>query len=326
MSITIIDKGSCFKRKSLTLKYQKNGRVKVKKIFATIRSKMVMNTFGRELLHIINKLYLEDIVFFICDLFEPCFDKDDIKEAKKLFTDRRREVISMIKNLADEESKVTYRELLKYRMSGKRKLLFKVGRPSKEQYFMNVSDRNILPLKGEYFVDCGAYTGDTLLGYLKSKGTIEKYYAFEPNKYNCEVIADRVRKLACSDKVEIYPFAVSDKCGIMYFDVKTGVSGASKLAESGKEHVKVTTLDDTLRDKKVTFIKMDIEGAELSALRGGKKTILEQKPTLAISIYHSNADMIDIYNYIHELVPEYKFYVRHYGIYFNETILYAIMD
>lgn len=164
-----------------------------------------------------------------------------------------------------------------------------------------------------------------MLSFLKTNETLEKYYAFEPNKCNCEVLGNRAKKLFCYDKVEIYPFAVSDKCGTLHFDTKTGVSGSSKLTECGTETVSVTTLDSVLKEKKVTFIKMDIEGAELAALHGAEEIILAQKPTLAISIYHSNADMIDIYNYLHNLLPEYKFYVRHYGIYFNETILYAIM-
>lgn len=137
---------------------------------------------------------------------------------------------------------------------------------------------------------------------------------------------DNAKKLSCSDQVEVYPCAVSDKCGILHFDTKTGVNGSFKLTEDGTESVEATTIDTALKDKKVTFIKMDIEGAELSALHGAEQTILKWKPILAISIYHSNTDMIEIYNYIHELIPNYKFYVRHYGIYFNETILYAVID
>lgn len=299
----------------------------MKKIFAVIRSYMEANAFGRCLMKLIKVLYLEDIVFFICDFFEPCFNKNDITEAKKIFLERKREVVDMEKNLADEESRATYKTLIKYRMSGNRKLPFKVRRPQKEQYFMNTFERNTLLKEGmAYFVDCGAYTGDTLERLLKINGTVKKYYAFEPNQCNCALLVNRAKKLACHDRVEVYPYAVSDRCGTLRFDIKTGVNSSSKLTESGSESVEVTTIDDSLRDKKVTFIKMDIEGAELSALHGAEQTILRWKPILAISIYHSNADMIEIYNYIHELMPEYKFYVRHYSMYYNETILYAVMN
>lgn len=71
---------------------------------------------------------------------------------------------------------------------------------------------------------------------------------------------------------------------------------------------------------------MDIENAELNALKGAVQTILRDKPKLAICIYHSNDDMLDIPEYIHSLVPEYKFYVRqHHILPWLETVLYAVL-
>lgn len=75
---------------------------------------------------------------------------------------------------------------------------------------------------------------------------------------------------------------------------------------------------------KVTFIKMDIEGAELESLKGAQKVIQRDKPKLAICIYHKPEDMVELPLYIKELVPEYKFYIRHHSNFINETVLYAI--
>lgn len=81
---------------------------------------------------------------------------------------------------------------------------------------------------------------------------------------------------------------------------------------------------------------MDIEGAELNALKGAKETILRDKPKLAICLYHSDNDMLDIPEYIHSLVPEYKLYIRQhseseqdnddirFGFFIIETVLYAL--
>ncbi len=70
---------------------------------------------------------------------------------------------------------------------------------------------------------------------------------------------------------------------------------------------------------------MDIEGAELEALKGSERIIREQKPKLAISIYHKAEDFVDIPAWLLALAPEYKLYYRHYSLYKYETILYAMV-
>lgn len=72
---------------------------------------------------------------------------------------------------------------------------------------------------------------------------------------------------------------------------------------------------------------MDIEGAELNALKGAEKTIIKYKPKLAICIYHSNQDMVLIAEYIHNLIPDYKIYIRQHSLYPSaaETVLYALV-
>ena len=68
---------------------------------------------------------------------------------------------------------------------------------------------------------------------------------------------------------------------------------------------------------------MDVEGSELKALKGAKNIITQQKPRLAISIYHKPLDVFEIPDYILSLVPEYKMYIRQYASDFTETVLYA---
>lgn len=70
---------------------------------------------------------------------------------------------------------------------------------------------------------------------------------------------------------------------------------------------------------------MDVEGSELKALQGAKNTIINNRPRLAICIYHKPIDVIEIASYILELVPEYKFYIRHYTSHMWETVLYAVL-
>lgn len=70
---------------------------------------------------------------------------------------------------------------------------------------------------------------------------------------------------------------------------------------------------------------MDIEGAELEALEGCRNIIAHDKPKLAICLYHKAEHLWEIPFYIHQLVPEYKFYIRHHSKDFCETVLYATL-
>lgn len=88
--------------------------------------------------------------------------------------------------------------------------------------------------------------------------------------------------------------------------------------------IETTSLDSALAGKRVTFIKMDIEGAELKALMGAEKIIREQKPKLAISLYHSPEDICTIPQYLMRVRQDYKYYLRHYSLFDTETVLYAI--
>ena len=77
------------------------------------------------------------------------------------------------------------------------------------------------------------------------------------------------------------------------------------------------TLDDFVRvegTRKIDFIKMDIEGAELSALQGAKETLRIFRPDLAIAVYHSLPDFWRIPQYLDELGLGYRFYLRHFTI------------
>lgn len=85
-------------------------------------------------------------------------------------------------------------------------------------------------------------------------------------------------------------------------------------------------LDDVLQGKKCTFLKMDIEGSELNALKGAAETIKKWKPRLAICIYHKPEDIIEIPLYVKKLVPEYKLKMRQYSTYFYDTVMYAYID
>jgi hypothetical protein len=101
------------------------------------------------------------------------------------------------------------------------------------------------------------------------------------------------------------------------------------LKDNNHDSLEITTvsIDDFVHERnlpRVDFIKMDIEGAELSALKGAEKTIRAHKPRLAIAVYHRREDFIDISTYLNDLDVGYEFFLDHFTIYGEETVLFAV--
>ena len=91
--------------------------------------------------------------------------------------------------------------------------------------------------------------------------------------------------------------------------------------------VETVTIDETvdrLGLPRVDFIKMDIEGAELDALRGAEASIRRNRPKLAISLYHNPQDIETIPRYLAGLDLGYRFYLDHHTIHQNETVLFGV--
>ena len=99
---------------------------------------------------------------------------------------------------------------------------------------------------------------------------------------------------------------------------------ATGVSDYGNTEIVTCRLDDVLQDKQVTFLKMDIEGAEKEALIGAERIIRIHKPKLAISVYHKKEDIWEIPKLLLEMNPHYRFYLRHYSLRYAETVLYAL--
>ncbi len=178
----------------------------------------------------------------------------------------------------------------------------------------------------ECFVDAGAFDGDTIRSFKKAiSNHYEKIYTFEMDKRNYQSLKAYCDEVSANNadegsRIEAYNVGLSDHKGT--FRYNSNYESAT-FSEDGNEICEVDTLDHILKDKKVTFLKMDIEGAELSALHGAKNLIQSQKPKLAICIYHSINDFLNIPVYIKELNPEYNLILRHHSNAEAETVCYA---
>lgn len=176
----------------------------------------------------------------------------------------------------------------------------------------------------EVFVDVGCLNLGSSLKMKAHCKQLKKVYAFEPDQESYAHCLERKKETNFNEAV-ILPYGAWSEETTLSF--QGGCQGSSGVCDGGSETYKINVvpIDSVLdSDDKVTFIKMDIEGSELEALKGAKGTILRDKPKLAICIYHKPEDMTEIPLYIKGLVPEYKLYVRHHSSGPDETVLYAI--
>lgn len=182
----------------------------------------------------------------------------------------------------------------------------------------------------ESFVDVGAYNGDTIFDFMKRTGNKFNFiYAFELDKKNFNEMTSAVDKLDSKqkDRIKLYNFGLLDEEKDVYYE--TGGSGMQStfinVINAASDSGKTVRLSDVLKNEKVTFIKMDIEGSEVKALKGAEKIIKTQRPTLAICVYHKPEHLWEVPLYIKEIVPEYKIYIRHHTPLEYETVCYAII-
>lgn len=191
---------------------------------------------------------------------------------------------------------------------------------SKRQYFDLPELRDKYMEGQESFVDAGSFDGKTSLMFMKwCNEKYDKIWALEPDKENMEKCTSA---LSCGgEKCQVIPRGLWNKKTTLRFS--SCFNGSSQIDEEGKDVIYTDCLDSLINDK-VTFIKMDIEGAEYNAILGAKKTIAKYKPKLAISIYHKPEDIWEIPSLILDINPDYKLYFGHYSVATAETVLYAI--
>jgi FkbM family methyltransferase len=133
--------------------------------------------------------------------------------------------------------------------------------------------------RGGVFLDAGANFGLISCGLAGRHGSKIQFHLFEPNPALVQWIersAARYPEMHCN----INRAAVSDRDGFVSFHIDVGQTGASHIAADGSEEVRSVTIDDYLDRQNiasVALMKMDIEGFELTAVRGAAKSLRSRR-------------------------------------------------
>ena len=218
--------------------------------------------------------------------------------------------------LEDDLSRKVFSGLINFRISGKLSYLRDIMTEREEIFsVMGVTD-------GEVFADMGAYDGDTLRELEDIAGGFKHAIAIEPDRRN-------FRKLSAfaedRENITLVNKAVSSGPALLRFNDKAGRNSA--FDESGRAEVMADSPDNIFADTRddVTYVKMDVEGAEADALMGMANTMRARRPKLCICAYHKRGDLWDLPLLINSLEPHYAIYIRKHLYYPGwETAVYCV--
>lgn len=198
-----------------------------------------------------------------------------------------------------------------------------------KQYEYGRIKRPIKARSGDYVIDAGGCWGDTALHFAQEVQNEGKVFTFELIPSNIDVM---LKNFSFNEElgscIEVMPCALWSESGIRVFCDNKGPGSrvSDRRVNRGDVQSDTLSIDDFVVGKelpKVSFIKMDIEGAELYALRGAVEILKKFKPKLAISIYHSLDDFVQIPMFLSRLDLGYVFYIDHFSIHAEETVLFA---
>lgn len=216
--------------------------------------------------------------------------------------------------LSDEQSRLCMRSLIEFRITGSIGAL-KLCESTPEEAYENI----IRPSESEIYADLGAYTGDTVLQFInRVGGKYEKIIAIEPNERNLKKLKENTMGL---ENIYAIGAAAAD-----YDGTTTVTKGSGRMIRRSQSGVSVrcVKLDTVLNGEKCTYIKYDVEGSELSALKGSENTIKKYAPKLCAAIYHRVEDIFELPLYVGSLRQDYRLYMRHFPCYPAwDTNLYA---
>lgn len=132
-------------------------------------------------------------------------------------------------------------------------------------------------------VDIGAN-----IGYyaLQEARVVQKVIALEPTPASFKVLETNI-DLNSYDNIEAHELAIGDCVGEVAFEISRACNwnSVAPLRRKGTLSVRMETLDRLLDGHKVDFVRMDVEGYEMNALKGMKGVLRYNKPRMFIEVH-----------------------------------------
>jgi FkbM family methyltransferase len=197
------------------------------------------------------------------------------------------------------------------------------GTPEDYYYFNN----DVLSVDdNEIYVDVGAFDGDSIETFIdacnKNSVSYKQIFALEPDP-DCFTLLDN--NYGGRAGVSLHKIGLWSESKTLEFVPSTEAlhDQAGTISDTGSVKIEALTLDDFLSGEPASFIKMDPSCDVEEVMKGAAKTISKYKPKLALGIYHSLNEFINVPQFIKSQCSEYKLYLRHNTYHLCDTDLYG---
>ncbi len=247
-----------------------------------------------------------------------CYAPYVFEQVPDFYETRREQLEAVYSLLSGDDSKRAFASVVRARMTGESAYITPVG----EMY----GHPPTAAVPGDIVVDGGVHAFDSDLRQLSlDAGAAGSVHSFEPERDNYrQILADMAGHVPAN-------ITLVDK-GLFSrkqtLNITRDQSSSTVVAEAGErtEPCEVVALDEYVMENglpRVDLIKMDIEGAEMEALRGAQNVIRQYGPKLKISAYHTVDHLWEIPLFLHSLVPDHAFAFRTPAPYLVEYLLFA---
>jgi FkbM family methyltransferase len=220
----------------------------------------------------------------------------------------------LFERLADDASRHVLQRVIHFRLTGDLDAMAEFKVDFDRQYFESF----VPAMKNAVFVDGGGFDGRTSLRFASRYPDYRRIYYFEPAPDMMSASRAALRELRSVTFIEK---ALSNSHELVHFDASAG--SASHISQRGTLEIQATRLDDEI-DEPVSFIKLDIEGAEYDAIAGAQQRISVDRPAMAVCVYHDQRDFWRVPERVLSYVDDYDVYLRHYTEGILETVMYFI--
>ena len=232
-----------------------------------------------------NELYLPDVPVCQGEVFDISFARKHRSELERVYS-----------LLADEQSKLVFKNTVYFKLTGKLSYLTECESEKEEAY-------EVLKLNGEHFLDLGAFNGDTVEEFLSYDKQYKSITAIEPDGRNFRKLSENTKDI---NNITLINAAIDSSEGIVSISKNKGRGN-----RQGGKTVEISSvcIDNVAQKNPFTFINMDVEGSEAQAIDGGK-AVISQKPKMLVAAYHRSKDIFTLPLKILEINPDYKIYMR----------------